>query len=92
VADFSLPQTRQLVEEALTKVRSEFGREYLLRAGGEWIATEDKLVSVNPANRAEIAGVHRRATQAQAERAIETAFMRLDAARILRSVSPEGGV
>ena len=49
-ADFSVPANRQAMEAALAKVRSEFGREYELRIGGEWIATGDKLMSVNPSN------------------------------------------
>ena len=33
--DFSQPADRQAMEKALQKVRSEFGREYPLRLGGE---------------------------------------------------------
>src|SRR6185369_14836817 len=100
-ADFSQPENRQAMEAALQKVRSEFGREYQLRIGGEWIATGDKLVSVNPSNPKEVVGVHHKATAELANRAVEsayTAFARwsrvpaeervrllLDASRILRS-------
>src|SRR5262249_19910164 len=89
------------MQAALAKVRSEFGREYRLRIAGEWIATGDKLNSVNPANPGEIVGVHHRATAELANRAIDAAWsafrswsrtaaeervrMLLDAARILRS-------
>src|SRR3954465_2059907 len=100
-ADFSVAENRQAMESALAKVRSEFGREYELRIGGEWIATGDKLVSVNPSNPQEVVGVHHKATAELANRAVETASryfgewsrtpaeerirMLLDAARILRT-------
>jgi 1-pyrroline-5-carboxylate dehydrogenase len=100
-ADFSVAENRRAMQAALAKVRSEFGREYQLRIGGEWIATGDKLVSVNPSNPQEVVGVHHKATAELANRAVETAFryfgewsrtpaeerirMLLDAARILRA-------
>src|SRR3954466_15976928 len=73
-ADFSVAENRQAMQAALAKVRSEFGREYELRIGGEWIATGDKLVSVNPSNPQEIVGVHHKATAELANRAVESAF------------------
>ena len=89
------------MEAALAKVRSEFGREYQLRIGGEWIATGDKLISVNPSNSSEVVGIHHKATAELANRAVESAFsyfrrwsrtpaeervrLLLDAARILRT-------
>jgi 1-pyrroline-5-carboxylate dehydrogenase len=100
-ADFSEPGNRQAMEAALAKVRSEFGREYQLRIGGEWIATGDKLVSVNPSNSKEVVGIHHKANAELANRAVESAFthfrqwsrtpaqerinLLLEAARILRS-------
>jgi 1-pyrroline-5-carboxylate dehydrogenase len=99
--DFSLPANRQAMEKALEKVRSELGREYRLRIGGEWIATGDKLVSVNPSNPKQVVGIHHKATAELAKRAVENAHaafpewsrtpagervrMLLDAARILRA-------
>ncbi len=73
-ADFSQPANRQAMEAALAKVRSEFGREYRLRIGGEWIATEDKLVSVNPSNPSEVVGIHHKATADLARRAVENSW------------------
>jgi len=99
-ADFSQPDNRRAMEEALRKVRSEFGHEYQLRIGSEWIATGDKLTSVNPSNPREIVGIHHKATAELANRAVESAAkyfpewsrtpaterirMLVDAARILR--------
>src|SRR3954463_2465186 len=73
-ADFSAAENRQAMEAALAKVRSEFGREYQLRIGGEWIATGDKLISVNPSNSSEGVGIHHRATAELANRAVESAY------------------
>jgi len=100
-ADFSQPAVRQAAAGALRQVRSEFGREYLLRIGGDWIATGDALVSVNPSNPREAVGIHHRATPELANRAVEAADayfpqwsrtpaaervrLLLEAARILRA-------
>jgi 1-pyrroline-5-carboxylate dehydrogenase len=100
-ADFAQPAARQTAEAALRQVRSEFGREYLLRIGGDWIATGDALVSVNPSNPREAVGIHHRATTELANDAVEAAHayfpqwsrtpaaervrMLLEAARILRA-------
>jgi len=99
-ADFSTPENRQAMTNALREVRSQFGCEYPLRIGDETISTGDKLVSVNPSNPKETIGVHHRATTDLANRAIESAYaafpqwartpaadrvrMLLDAAAILR--------
>jgi 1-pyrroline-5-carboxylate dehydrogenase len=98
--DFSQPANRQAMEKALQKVRSELGREYQLRIGGEYISTGDKLISVNPSKTSEVVGIHHKATPDLANRAVESASsyftqwsrtpaqdrvrMLLDAARILR--------
>jgi 1-pyrroline-5-carboxylate dehydrogenase len=100
-ADFSQPAVRQAAVSALRRVRSELGREYLLRIGGDWIATGDALVSVNPSDPREAVGIHHRATPELANRAVEAAHgyfpqwsrtpaaervrLLLEAARILRA-------
>ncbi len=99
--DFSQPANRQAMEKALDKVRGELGREYQLRIGGEYIATGDLLVSLNPSKTSEVVGRHHKATRELANRAVESAHayfaqwsrtpaaervrMLLDAAAILRS-------
>ena len=98
--DFSVPSHRQAMEEALRNVRAQFGREYQLRIGVEWIATGDKLTSLNPSNPNEVVAIHHKATQDLANRAVESAHaffpqwsrtpagervrLLLDTARILR--------
>ena len=73
-ADFSQPANRQAMEQALQKVRSEFGREYQLRISGDSIATGDRLVSVNPSNPQQVVGIHHKATPELANRAVESAY------------------
>ena len=98
--DFSVPANRQAMEQALEQVHAQFGREYQLRIGSEWIATGDKLQSLNPSNTREVVGVHHKATAELARRAVDCAHayfptwsrtpaaervrLLLDAARILR--------
>jgi 1-pyrroline-5-carboxylate dehydrogenase len=100
-ADFSQPAVRQAAVSVLRRVRSELGREYLLRIAGDWISTGDPLVSVNPSNPREAVGIHHRATPELANRAVEAAHgyfpqwsrtpaaervrLLLEAARILRA-------
>jgi 1-pyrroline-5-carboxylate dehydrogenase len=98
--DFSVSASRQAMEQALRQVHAQFGREYQLRIGSEWIATNDKLESLNPSNTREVVGVHHKATAELARRAVDSAHayfptwsrtpatervrLLLDAARILR--------
>src|SRR5208283_827230 len=74
VTDFSQPANRHAMEEALKKVRTEFGREYPLRIGGEEIFTGDKLISVNPSNTKETVGIHHKATAELANRVVEESY------------------
>ncbi len=72
--DFNLEANKQAMQKALAQVRSEFGREYLLRIGNEEMATGDKLVSLNPSRTSEVVGVHHKASPELANRAIEAAW------------------
>jgi len=69
--DFSKPENRARMEEALTKVRSELGREYNLVIAGECVKSNATFHSVNPARPSEIVGIHQKATPEQAAQAIE---------------------
>ncbi len=74
VTDFTQPANRRAMEEALKKVRTEFGREYPLRIGGQKIFTGDKLISVNPSNTRETVGIHHKATAELANRVVEESY------------------
>jgi 1-pyrroline-5-carboxylate dehydrogenase len=98
--DFSVSANRESMQQALEQVHAQFGREYQLRIGSDWIATGDLLRSLNPSNTREVVGLHHKATADLATRAVDGAFsyfaqwsrtpagervrMLLDAARILR--------
>ncbi len=72
-ADFSTSDNRKAMEQALAKVKSEFGREYELLIAGERVRTGDLLKSVNPSRPSEVVGVHHKATSDLARRAVEKA-------------------
>ncbi len=65
--DFTVPANRAAMEAALARVRAQLGREYSL-------TTSDKLISTNPANPAEVIGIHSKASPEMANRAVENAF------------------
>jgi 1-pyrroline-5-carboxylate dehydrogenase len=73
-ADFSKPETRSGMEQALAAVKSKFGCEYELLIAGERVRTDDFLESVNPSRPSEIVGIHHKATSELARRAVEAAF------------------
>lgn len=71
--DFSKPENRRAMEEALQKVAGELGREYPLRIAGEKIETADKIRSTNPSHPSQVVGVFQKAGVDLAHRAIEAA-------------------
>src|SRR5690625_1690539 len=71
--DFSIEKNKQAMEEALKKVGADLGKEYPLIINGERITTEDKIMSVNPANKDEVIGVVSKANQELAEKAMQVA-------------------
>jgi 1-pyrroline-5-carboxylate dehydrogenase len=73
LTDFSKPKHKKAFEKALAKVESELGNEYPLLINGEHITTDDKLISVNPSNPEQKAGVFQKATPELAVKAIESA-------------------
>lgn len=84
--DFSKPENQKAMEAAIAKVRAEFGREYPLIIGGEKVTTGDWIVSTNPAKPEEVIGKFAKASQAQADLAMEKA---LKAFETWKRVKPE---
>ncbi|MGG3820633.1 L-glutamate gamma-semialdehyde dehydrogenase [Geobacillus thermodenitrificans] len=84
--DFTVDANRQAFLAALEKIEAELGREYPLIIGGERVMTEDKITSVNPANKAEVIGRVAKANKELAERAMKTAD---EAFRTWSRTSPE---
>jgi 1-pyrroline-5-carboxylate dehydrogenase len=77
--DFSKPENRKAMEDAIAYVKTQLGREYPLTIGGENVTTSDKIMSHNPSNPEQVIGVFQKATVAMANEAVEkaaTAFER----------------
>ena len=72
--DFTQPENRKRMEEALEKVRGQLGREYDLLIDGNRIRTDAKLTSVNPARPSEVVGIHQKATPELAKCAVEACY------------------
>ncbi len=68
--DYSVPENRRAMEEALAKVKGELGREYPMWIGGEKVTTAQKLKSTNPSRPAEVIGVFPMADEAMVDRAV----------------------
>jgi 1-pyrroline-5-carboxylate dehydrogenase len=73
--DFSQPDIKRSMLQALSDVSSELGREYDLIIGGKRIRTKDKITSINPANPSQVVGIHQRAEAEHAAPAVEAASL-----------------
>src|ERR1035437_10993317 len=69
--DFTQPDTRRSMQDALAKVKAKLGREYDLVIGGKRVKTQAKITSINPARPAEIVGVHQAASDEHGGHGIE---------------------
>ncbi len=86
LTDFTVEANREAFLAALKKVESELERDYPLVIGGERVMTEDKIISINPANKTEVVGRVAKANKELAERAMKTAD---EAFRTWSRTSPE---
>ncbi len=71
--DFSDPDTKARMEEAIAEVESQLGREYPNRIGGDDVRLEDQQRSMNPADPNQAIGIFPRGDEAHADRAVEAA-------------------
>lgn len=71
--DFSKPENRKAQEEALAKVRSQFGQTYPLWIGGQKVETGEFARSTNPSKPDEVVGIFHKASLEIANRAVEEA-------------------
>ncbi len=55
--DFSQPENKKAMEEAIERVRGELGREYPIIVNGEKLELETKFESINPSNKSEVVGI-----------------------------------
>lgn len=71
--DFTVEDNKQKLLNALKEIEKDLGKEYPLIIGGERITTEDKIVSVNPANKKEVIGYVSKSNKELAEKAMQVA-------------------
>lgn len=71
--DFTGADTKAGMKEALRIVEHDLGREYPLILGGERVTSSEKLASTNPAQPAQIIGVHQEAELPHVEQAVAAA-------------------
>ena len=74
LTDFSKPEERKAMEEALARVREQFGQKYPIVIGGEEMMLDDTFDSVNPSRPGELIGVLSKANAEHATRAVEVAY------------------
>ncbi|MFC4766468.1 L-glutamate gamma-semialdehyde dehydrogenase [Effusibacillus consociatus] len=74
--NFADPVNKEAMQAALTKVKSEFGKEYPLVIGGEKIFTENKLESRNPGKLDELVGIQSKANRDLVDQAFQVALER----------------
>src|SRR5260370_15496959 len=71
--DFSKPENRKAMEDALRKVDAELGHEYPLYIAGQKVTTAEKRPSLNPSHPSQVVGVFQVATVEMGIQAIEAA-------------------
>ncbi len=76
--DFRNDENARRMRAAIAKVRTQLGREYDLIIGGKRIKTADKIKSVNPAQPAQIVGLHQKAGKDHVEPAMNAALKAFD--------------
>jgi 1-pyrroline-5-carboxylate dehydrogenase len=72
--DFTQHDNARAMRGALERVGDELGHEYPLIIGGERVRTTAKIHSLNPAQPAQIVGVHQKAGAEHAEQAVQAAL------------------
>jgi len=72
--DFSVPEHRQAMVEAIASVRAQFGSEYDLLVEGVPLKGEGTFASRNPSKASEIVGLHQKGTAELARAAVEAAY------------------
>ncbi|MDP8289339.1 MAG: aldehyde dehydrogenase family protein, partial [Candidatus Electryonea clarkiae] len=72
--DFTDEKNKAAFEEALAKVKSEFGKHWDLLIDGERIKTENVIKSIDPADPDTVVGTVGKATKEIADKAVNSAY------------------
>ena len=78
LADFSQPENRQALQQALDKVRGQLGRSYPMIIGGGEVMADETFASVNPALPSQVVGYVQQGGAEHARAAIEAADRAFD--------------
>lgn len=84
--DFSTEENKQAFKAGLDLVESYLGKDYPLVIGGEKITTDEKIISINPANKEEIVGRVSKANRELAQQAMDSALAAFES---WKKVKPE---
>ena len=84
--DFKNEENRKLMEEAIKKTESEFGKEYGMIIGGKTIKNNEKFKSINPSKKDEVVGIFQKGNEEHAEEALKVAW---DTFKTWKNVSAE---
>jgi len=76
--DFTKADNFKKQTDAIDKVYSEFGKEYDLIIDGQDIKASEKIYSFNPSSKKEIIGVFQKASEKEAEKAMQAALKRFE--------------
>ncbi len=76
--DWTDESNQKAMRRALEEVEDSFGRSYPLIVGGKRVETDGEIVSVNPSNPSQVVGRTGRATEREADMALETATKTFD--------------
>jgi 1-pyrroline-5-carboxylate dehydrogenase len=72
-SDFSDPEVAAKMEDALSRVRDELGRDYPLVIGGEPVTTDARITSIDPSNPDNVVGKVSKASQDIVQQAMDAA-------------------
>ena len=72
--NFSNKEILKKQQDAIKKVRAQFGREYPNIVNGKEVKTQKKTISINPANTDEVVGTFQKGGKDDAEQAIQAAL------------------
>jgi 1-pyrroline-5-carboxylate dehydrogenase len=74
LTDFTKPENRKAMDEALKKVRAELGKKYPLLLDGKEVFANDTFTSVNPSKKAEAVGHFSKGQKEHLETAMESGW------------------
>jgi len=71
--NFSLPENKEKMLSALEKVYSDLGKTYSLIIDGNRVNAQETFTSINPSNKDEVVGIFQKASEKEADMAIDAA-------------------